>query len=62
MTVDDALYDADMTSPYDASGFYKKFGFRFANAEEALPPSIPYRTMYFDLKPLIDLLDGSDSD
>ncbi len=61
MTVD-ALYDADLTPPYDASGFYEKFGFRFANIEEALPPSTPYRTMYLDLKPLIDLLDGSDSD
>jgi hypothetical protein len=50
-----------MTTPYDASGFYQKFGFRFVNAEEVLPPSTPYRTMYLDLKPLIDLFDDSTS-
>jgi GNAT superfamily N-acetyltransferase len=58
----DALYDVDETPPYDASGFYEKFGFRFVNAEEILPPSTPYRTMYLDLKPLIDLFAGSDSE
>jgi GNAT superfamily N-acetyltransferase len=57
----DALYDEDMTPPYDASGFYQKFGFRFVNAEEVLPPSTPYRTMYLDLKPLIDLFNDSTS-
>jgi GNAT superfamily N-acetyltransferase len=57
----DALYDEDMTPPYDASGFYQKFGFCFVNAEEVLPPSTPYRTMYLDLKPLIDLFDDSTS-
>ena len=56
----DALYDIDEIPAYDASGFYEKFGFRFVNVEETLPPSTPYRTMYLDLKPLIDLLDGSD--
>jgi GNAT superfamily N-acetyltransferase len=55
MTVD-ALYDIDETPAYDASSFYEKFGFRFVNAEEPLPPLTPYRTMYLDLKPLIDLL------
>ncbi|MBW4523272.1 MAG: GNAT family N-acetyltransferase [Scytolyngbya sp. HA4215-MV1] len=58
----DALYDADLTPPYDASGFYEKFGFRFVNPEETLPPSSPYRTMYLDIKPLIDLLDDSSFD
>lgn len=51
----DALYDADTEPPYDASGFYQKFGFQFVNPDETVPPDIPYRTMYFDLKPLIDL-------
>lgn len=54
MTVD-ALYDADENPPYDVSSFYQKFGFQFANPDETLPTNIPYRTMYFDLKPLIDL-------
>lgn len=52
----DALYDSDTTPPYDASGLYKKFGFQFVDAEESLPPSVPYRTMYLDLKPLLDAL------
>ncbi|MFB2835163.1 GNAT family N-acetyltransferase [Floridanema evergladense] len=55
MTVD-ALYDPDTIPPYDASGFYEKFGFQFTDPNESLPPSVPYRTMYLDLKPLIDLL------
>jgi GNAT superfamily N-acetyltransferase len=54
MTVD-ALYDPDEEPPYDASGFYQKFGFQFVNPDEAVPKAVPYRTMYFDLKPLIDL-------
>ena len=58
----DALYDVDQTPPYDAYGFYEKFGFRFVNAEETLLPLTPYRTMYLDLKPLIDLFAGVDSE
>lgn len=54
MTVD-ALYDPDEEPPYDASGFYQKFGFQFVNPDETVPRVVPYRTMYFDLKPLIDL-------
>jgi GNAT superfamily N-acetyltransferase len=56
----DSLYDADESPPYAASGFYKKMGFKFVNAEETLPPVTPYRTMYLDLKPLIDLFAGVD--
>lgn len=56
MTVD-AFYDKD--TGYDASGFYERLGFRFVNPEETLPPPESYRTMYFDLKPLIDLLNES---
>ena len=59
MTVD-ALYDPDTTPPYDASGFYEKFGFQFADPNESLPSSVPYRTMYLDLKPLVDLLSIED--
>ena len=59
MTVD-ALYDPDTTPPYDASGFYEKFGFQFVAPNESLPRSVPYRTMYLDLKPLIDLLSIQD--
>lgn len=61
MTVD-ALYDPDTTPPYDASGFYQKFGFQFVDPNESLPSSVPYRTMYLDLKPLIDLLSIQDND
>ena len=49
----DALYDPD--SGYDSSGFYEKFGFVFSSPDEQLPPPEGYRSMYFDLKPLIDL-------
>jgi hypothetical protein len=31
-------------------------------SEEELPPSVPYRTMYLDLKPLIDLLNEQSID
>lgn len=52
----DALYDADVEPAYDASGFYQKLGFEFADPTESLPPVNPYRTMYLDLKPLIEVL------
>ena len=51
MTVD-AFYDKD--NGYDISGFYQKLGFMFVNPDEQLPPPHSYRTMYFDLKPLIE--------
>jgi hypothetical protein len=50
----DALYDFDVDPAYDASGFYEKLGFEFADPNESLPPTNPYRTMYLDLKPLIE--------
>ncbi len=59
MTVD-ALYDPDINPPYDVSSFYAQFGFQFADPDTVLPPPVPYRTMYLDLKPLIDLLSGQE--
>lgn len=53
MTVD-ALFDPD--DRYDISGYYAKFGFQYANPDEPLPPKEGYRTMYFDLLPLIQHL------
>lgn len=41
---------------YDASGFYTKLGFEFAIPTDPLPPVNPYRTMYFDLKQLMEAL------
>lgn len=58
----DALYDRDTEPAYDASGFYRKLGFDFANPHESLPPKTPYRTMYYDLKPIIDLLEVETSE
>ena len=52
----DALYDFDIDPAYDESGFYEKLGFEFADTNEPLPPVNPYRTMYLDLKPLIEAL------
>lgn len=43
----DALYDADTN--YDASLFYLRFGFKYVNPNQKLPPDKPYRTMYFDI-------------
>ncbi len=48
----DAFYDRD--NGYDISGFYQRLGFMFVNPDEQLPPLNSYRTMYFDLKSLID--------
>jgi GNAT superfamily N-acetyltransferase len=52
----DALYDPDVDPAYDASGFYEKLGFEFADPTEPLPPVNPYRTMYLDLKSLMEAL------
>jgi hypothetical protein len=55
----DALYDphpTDSHEPADATGFYAKLGFRFADPDEPFPPSQPHRTMYFDLKDLIEAM------
>lgn len=52
----DALYDADVEPAYDASGFYTKLGFEFAVPNDPLPPVNPYRTMYFDLKELMEAI------
>lgn len=61
MTVD-AFYDKD--NLYDASGYYKSMGFRFANPnEENGPPEdpkMPFKTMYLDLKLLIDTIASND--
>ncbi len=55
----DALYDPnDSNEPADATTFYQKFGFRFADPDEPLPPPQPHRTMYFDLKPLIEAIEA----
>ncbi len=56
MTVD-ALYDPD--TGYDISGYYARFGFQYANPGEFLPPADGYRTMYFDLLPLIQAFASS---
>jgi GNAT superfamily N-acetyltransferase len=50
----DALYDPD--SDYDTSGFYERFGFTFSDGEGRRIPGQPFRTMYFDLKPILDSL------
>ena len=50
----DALYDPD--SDYDTSEFYARFGFTFADGEGQRVEGQPFRTMYFDLKPILDAL------
>ncbi|MEI6332593.1 MAG: hypothetical protein WCP16_25405 [Pseudanabaena sp. ELA645] len=58
----DALYDFDVDPAYDASGFHEKLGFEFADPIEPLPPVNPYRTMYLDLKQLMEALAIEESD
>ena len=55
----DAAYDAHRTPHYDISSFYGKFGFEFATEGAKLPPVMPYRTMYLDLKPMIESMRSS---
>jgi hypothetical protein len=55
------LRQRDIEPAYDASGFYTKLGFDFAAPYENLPPEMPYRTMYFDLKPVIELFNPQPS-
>ncbi len=50
----DALYDKEAKPQYDISAFYEKFGFRFANPKQRIPPKDGIRTMYYDLKDLLD--------
>jgi GNAT superfamily N-acetyltransferase len=52
----DALYDDEISPHYDASGFYERLGFMFTNPKEALPKGGGTRSMFLDLKPLIDQL------
>lgn len=49
----DALYDADVDPHYDMSAYYSQYGFEYASEEEKLPPKDGFRSMYFDLMPLI---------
>lgn len=61
----DALYDKDAIGTdgkrYDVSPFYTKLGFRYPQPDEPLPPEQPFRTLYFDLRPLIEQLHDLDT-
>lgn len=48
----DALYDADVKPHYDMSVYYSRYGFEYTNEEELIPAD-GFRSMYFDLMPLI---------
>jgi hypothetical protein len=56
----DALYDDEGEAIYDASHFYLRHGFRFAVPDEEMPPRDGFRSMYFDLKPMIEYLKAND--
>ncbi|RFC53049.1 MAG: hypothetical protein DVB22_000122 [Verrucomicrobia bacterium] len=51
----DALFDPD--NDYDVAGYYEKFGFVFADPSGVPREGEQFRTMFFDLKPLLDALD-----
>lgn len=57
----DALYDADDNPHYDMSAYYSRYDFEYADEEEELPPIDGFRSMYFDLMPLIIGLRDSDA-
>lgn len=50
----DAAYDHDPARRYDASPYYLKFGFEYAEAEEVPPEDQAYRTMFLDIRRLIE--------
>ncbi|WP_031526947.1 GNAT family N-acetyltransferase [Dyadobacter crusticola] len=52
----DALYDPD--TGYDISGYYERFGFKYVNPEEVIPPPCNFRTMYYDIKAVLDELEA----
>lgn len=52
----DALYDPD--SSYDVAPYYERFGFIHAAPDARARPGEFFRTMFFDLKPLIDAASG----
>ena len=60
VTVDAYYYESNAgEGPYDSSHFYhNKFGFRYVNIQETLPPRDGYRSMYLDLLPLVEGLEG----
>ena len=55
----DALFDADdEKNVYDISKFYEKFGFQFVDPDEKLTTKTPYRSMFLDIKPLVDAFEA----
>lgn len=52
----DALYDPD--TGYDIAGYYERFGFKHVDPSEVVPPSGNFRTMYFDIKAIVDELES----
>lgn len=53
----DALYDPD--NGYDVAPYYAQFGFIHASPDERPRPGEYFRTMFFDLKPLLDATAGA---
>ena len=56
----DAYYDSahkdknGKSDPWDSSRIYRKLGFQYVNPNEQLPPKDAFRSMFFDLKRLLD--------
>jgi len=48
----DALFDPDTGN--DTSGYYQRFGFTLITTDNAPDNTMPFRTMFLDLKPLLD--------
>jgi GNAT superfamily N-acetyltransferase len=56
----DALYDPD--TGYDIARYYEKFGFKHVDPSETTPPSGNFRTMYFDIKVVLEELNALRAD
>jgi hypothetical protein len=62
----EALYDPEdidaiTGKPYDVSEFYRRFGFQYIDPDENLTAKTPYRSMFLDLKPMIELAQNPSS-
>ncbi|MHA4739947.1 GNAT family N-acetyltransferase [Dyadobacter sp. MSC1_007] len=56
----DALYDPD--TGYDIARYYERFGFKHVDPSETTPPSGNFRTMYFDIKVVLEELNALRAD
>ncbi len=52
----DALHDPD--TGYDIASYYARFGFKHVDPTESITPKCNFRTMYFDIKTVVEELNA----